>query len=160
MSVAELLKNPNRDKIIEKLFKQLHKALKVPTELSLPYTTNTKKRCDILVERIAKLYDIDTTKKPTYKLVRGFYADENIPTLQYPCAFEIIAIPLKDPFGPNDKWRYPIQHQFIGGVNYSVSPKNNVFEGDYPYVRSLLSSKRYNGLLIRLRIPRCRKSNE
>ena len=48
-----------------------------PAELSLPYTANTKKRCDMLVERIAKLYDIDTTKKePSINSFRGFYTDD------------------------------------------------------------------------------------
>ena len=48
MSIAQLLKKPNKDKIIEKLFNQLTKVLDAPAELSLPYTTNTKKRKDVL----------------------------------------------------------------------------------------------------------------
>ena len=59
-----------------------------------------KKRYDMLVERIGKLYDIDTSEKAksSYKLVRGTYTDDNIQTLEYPFAFEIIAIPIKGPF--------------------------------------------------------------
>jgi hypothetical protein len=129
MSIDNLLNEPNRDKIIEKFFKQLTKVLNPPAELSLPYTTNTKKRRDVLVERIAKLYDIDTTKKSSYKLVRH-YADD---VVRYPCAFEIIAIPFKEPYGPDKEkyWDKPRPQKFIGAVNYSVSPKNNIFEGEY-----------------------------
>jgi hypothetical protein len=126
-----LSKRGNRDKIIERFFLQLIKVLKPPAALSLPFTTNTKKRCDVLVERIAKLYDVDTTKKLSYKLVRKICNDDNIRTLEYPAAFEIIAIPFKDPYGPGEEWTKPKPHVFIGAVNYSVSPKNNIFEGEY-----------------------------
>ena len=137
MSIAQLLNKPNKDKIIEKLFNQLTKVLNPPAELSLPYTTNTKTRRDVLVERIGKLYNIDTSEKSksSYKLVRGIYRDDNIQTLEYPFAFEIIAIPLKEPYGPEDTWDKPKPHEFIGAVNYSVSPKNNIFEGDYGFVK-------------------------
>ena len=136
MSIAQLLKNPNKYKIIERLFNQLTEVLDAPKELSLPYTTNTAKRHDVLVERIGKLYDIDTGEKAksSYKLVRGTYRDDSIQTLEYPFAFEIIAIPIKGPFQNSIKSRTK-PHEFIGAVNYSVSPKNNLFEGDYGVVK-------------------------
>jgi hypothetical protein len=58
ISIAQLLDKKNRDKIIEQLFKQLRNVFRAPEELSLPYTTNTRKRCAALVERISKLYDV------------------------------------------------------------------------------------------------------
>lgn len=147
ISVAQLLKKPNRDKMIERLYNQLRKAIPPPQELLLPYTTNTKKRCEVLVNRIAKLYDIDTTKKPSYKLVRGVYTDDNIRTLQYPIAFEIIAIPFKEPYGPGNAWDEPKPHVFIGAVNYSISPKNNNFEGDYGIVKGRYTQGDISGVL-------------
>ena len=144
MSIAKLLDKKRRDKIIEKLFNQLKDVWNPPSELSLPYTTNTKKRCAILVERIAKLYEIDTTKKPVYKLVRKICTDD---VVRYPAAFEIIAIPFKETYGPDDDWRNPKPQKFIGAVNYSVSPKNNIFEGDYGYVKGFYPRDDIMGVL-------------
>jgi hypothetical protein len=99
--------------------------LDAPLQLSLPYTTNTKKRCKALVTRIAKLYEIDQENKPSYKLLRGTYNDGIV---KYPFAFEIIAIPFKDPFVD------PIKStEIITAVNYSVSPIENSFEGEYQW---------------------------
>ena len=98
ISIAELLSLPDKDGRIERLYHELRKMLDPPAELSLPYT-KTKKRADALVARIAKLYDIDKEKEPSYKLVRGFYKDKN-GIGQYPFVFEIIAIPFKNPIGP------------------------------------------------------------
>ncbi len=92
------------------------------TELSLPYTINTKKRTGALVTRIATLYDIDKDKGPSYKLVRGFYHNDIV---RYPYAFEIIAIPFKNPSANST--------EIITAVNYSVSPRENAFEGDYKW---------------------------
>ena len=77
ISIAELLSLPDKDGRIERLYHELRKMLDPPAELSLPYTKTTKKRTDALVARIAKLYDIDKEKEPSYKLVRGFYKDKN-----------------------------------------------------------------------------------
>ena len=46
--------------------------------------------------------------------------------IQYPYAFEILAIPFKNPIGPPVK-----STEIIAAVNYSVSPRENTFEGDY-----------------------------
>jgi hypothetical protein len=46
--------------------------------------------------------------------------------VQYLYAFEILAIPFKNPIGPPVK-----STEIITGVNYSVSPRENTFEGDY-----------------------------
>jgi hypothetical protein len=47
--------------------------------------------------------------------------------ISFPFAFEIIAIPFTNPTADNTKT------EFIGAVNYSISPKEdgNIFEGDY-----------------------------
>ena len=76
MSVAELLSKPDKDKRIEALYHELKNVRGPPAELSLPYTTNTKKRMVALVARIAKLYEIDKEKEPSYKLIRGFYQSD------------------------------------------------------------------------------------
>ena len=123
MSVAELLSKPDKDKRIEALYHELKNVRGPPAELSLPYTTNTKKRMVALVARIAKLYEIDKEKEPSYKLIRGFYQSDLV---QYPYAFEILAIPFKNPIGPPVK-----STEIIAAVNYSVSPRENTFEGDY-----------------------------
>ena len=130
--ISELLSKPNRDKIIERLFHQLRKVWKAPEELSLPYTANPKKRCAMLVERISKLYNIDTTKKACYKLVKRKHTNDETSLVKYPCAFEIIAIPFKDPYGPDQIWTNPKGQEFIGAINYSISPQNNIFECEYP----------------------------
>lgn len=133
ISIFELVSSKDIDKKMEEFFKQLKNALKSPSELSLPYTTNTKKRKEVLYSRVAesKFYDIDTDKKSSYKLVRGFYNDSMV---EYPFAFEILAIPLKDPLisGPGEPARAK-DTIFIGAVNYSVSPKTNNFEYDEAY---------------------------
>ena len=72
-----------KNKRIEMLYHQLKNVRDPPAELSLPYTTNRKKR---MVARIAKLYDIDKEKEPSYKLCRGFYKDKN-GIVQYPFVF-------------------------------------------------------------------------
>lgn len=123
--VDEFLSKPNKDQRIEQLFYQLRNVLDAPVELSLPFTTITKNRSNALVTRIAKLYDIDREQKPSYRLIRGLYRDG---VVRYPFAFEIIAIPLKNPFVP------PIKStEIITAVNYSVSPIDNIFEGDYEW---------------------------
>lgn len=129
ISISELVKSKDRDKKMELLFKQLKDVLDPPSELSLPYTTNAKKRGEALYSRIeqSKFYDIDTEKKYSYKLVRGFHSGS---TVQYPFAFEILGIPLKDPI--NDATGYQEkQTKVIGAINYSTSPQDNFFDGDY-----------------------------
>jgi hypothetical protein len=123
LSVAELLSKPDKDKRIETLYHELKNVMDPPAELSLPSTTNTKKRMGALVTRIAQLYEIDKKKEPSYKLIRGSYRSTLV---QYPYAFEILAIPFKNPVGPPVK-----STEIIAAVNYSVSPRENTFEGDY-----------------------------
>jgi hypothetical protein len=45
--------------------------------------------------------------------------------LQYPFAFEIIAIPLANP--------REVDNKFIGAINYSISPKGTIFEQKEAY---------------------------
>lgn len=107
---------------IEKLFKNLKEipATATPEQLSLPYTTNRKNRVGALRARIGRVYDIDKGKEPSYRLERGFYDNSMV---QYPYAFEIIAIPLDRPTIK--------QTEFLGAVNYSISPNNIIFDGNY-----------------------------
>jgi hypothetical protein len=138
ITVEELLKKPEkkRNKIIEQYFNELHHIMS-PPELSLPYpakfaTTkgNSRKRYDVLIQRIAKTRpDIDTTKNISYKLVKGIVTDAHY--LKYPFAFEILAVPLKDPVGSSGRSSDVKQHEFLGAVNYSFSPRNNYFDGEY-----------------------------
>ena len=131
ISISKLLSNPNYISEIETFYKQLtdNSVLLPMKELSLPYTTNRKDRLSVLIPRIAELYELDLTKKSSYRVIRGTYNDG---TIQYPYTLEIIAIPLAD--------QRNSETEFIGAVNYSVSPNNIKFEGDYdiaicPYLK-------------------------
>lgn len=145
VSIAELLLDPEKDKKIEKWYKQLKKALPPSEELSLPYTTTNQDRKHALVSRIGQIYDIDIANdnkkiQPIYKAIRGLYRDDILRkiwvdggkayreergrgVIRFPFVFEILAVPLKNP--------KENKSEFIGAVNYSVSPLNNTFEGDY-----------------------------
>jgi hypothetical protein len=129
MSIAELIADPNKGKKLEKLFWQLRAVLSAPNKLSLPYTTNSEQRKDSLVKRIARLHDGKLAiKKAVYKTVDGFYKDDIV---SYPYVFEIIAIPYTDEsIDNNEDW---VTTTFKGSVNYSISPRGNIFEGDYEW---------------------------
>ena len=73
-----------------------------------------------MVPRIAELYRIDKTKEPSYRIEWGYYNDGIV---KYPFAFETLGIPLVNP--KEDETR------FIGAINYSISPNNIKFEGEY-----------------------------
>lgn len=139
ITVQQLLDLPDdeRNKIIEQYFEELHKMMLAP-ELSLPYPTRFKgkhdyysqTRKDILYQRIRNIRDDITTNNKiiSYKLEKGTVTNEN---LQYPFAFEIIAVPLEEPLGDSRRSDDVKRHEFIGMVNYSFSPKNNYFAGKY-----------------------------
>jgi hypothetical protein len=134
-SVAELLEDPHREKKIESLFNRLHRILKPPERLSLPYShVKLEERKKALIHRITPIYAKDylDTSKAVYRLVHGSYKDDSDTSIpvQYPFAFEIIAIPLSDKVLKRNTNR---PSEFIGAVNYSVSPRSNRFEGDYEW---------------------------
>jgi hypothetical protein len=119
-SIAKLLESPNMYKDIEGLYCKLKNALPPQRNLSLPYGTKYKDRINILVSRIGELYDIDENHDMSYRIEHGYFYDGKI---QYPYAFEILGIPLANP-RENDT-------EFIGAINYSISPNNIKFEGGY-----------------------------
>ena len=129
ISIAELIVDPNKNKKLEKLFWQLRAILPAPEKLSLPYTTNNDQRKDTLVKRIARLHNGQLAiKKAVYKTVDGFYKNDIV---AYPYVFEIIAIPYTDEvIDNNEDW---VKSTFKGSVNYSISPRGNIFEGDYEW---------------------------
>ena len=136
ISVAQLMKHPRKEKKIESLFNRLRKILKPAERLSLPYShIKPMERKKALINRILSLYprrDYFNTDKAVYKLVHGSYKDDRVwGTLYYPFAFEIIAIPLSNKILRRDTNR---PSEFIGGVNYSVSPRSNKFEGEYKWM--------------------------
>jgi hypothetical protein len=142
ITVQELLDKPDheRNEIIEQCFIELHNVMD-PPKLSLPYPIRFKigekieKRENVLFRRIRRIRPdiVDNPRKMSYKLVKGTVTDEQL--LNYPFAFEIFAIPLKDPIRYRDDGSASSkdvkQHEFIGMVNYSFSPKNNFFVGKY-----------------------------
>jgi hypothetical protein len=133
ISVYQLVSSEVKDFEMEKFYYELRKEeySKPQNEVSLPYTTNSKKRKQILYRRISesKLYDLRDEEKAVYKLVRKYYDDGNgINAVRYPYAFEILAIPFKDPFDADGHGKGCI---VIGAVNYSISPKDNYFDGEY-----------------------------
>jgi hypothetical protein len=145
VSVADLIPDSEKNKKIERWYKQLKKVLGPSEELSLPYTTTNQDRKNALISRIAQLHDIDIANenkkiKPVYKVIRGSYKDDRFRKIwvdggkayreekgrgiiQFPFVFEILAVPLKEPLKN--------ETEFIGAVNYSVSPLENSFDGDY-----------------------------
>lgn len=144
ISIAKLISDPNKAQKIEQLYfdlkkfkLELEKTKKATTtttttnkKLSLPYATNPGKRKDILVKRIARLYDnkLDD-ERAVYKLEYGNYKNG---VLDYPYVFEIIAIPYGDAtLKEADAHSDAIESRFKGSVNYSISPRGNLFEGEY-----------------------------
>ena len=132
ISVAQLLQNPDRDKKLESLYYQLKHILRPQERLSLPYShLKTEERKKALIDRITPLYPKGylNTDRVVYRLIHGRYKDDK-GILQYPFAFEIIAIPLSDKI-LNENTNRP--SEFIGAVNYSVAPRSNKFEGHYEW---------------------------
>ena len=148
-SLSQLVDDPNRDNKILKYYNQLKSALPPAKEITLPY--KRKEREAALVKRISKLYDIDKDQKPVYKLIPGFYDDTALRKfwldkdtyrmesgkgiIKYPYVFEILAIPRAKPLEGEQKGKSK-QTIFIGAVNYSTSPKSNIFEGEYGFLAS------------------------
>jgi hypothetical protein len=148
-SLLQLVNNPDRDRKILEYYDQLKSALPPAKEITLPY--KRKEREAALVKRISKLYDIDKEQKPVYKLISGFFDDTTLRKvwldkdtyrmetgkgiIKYPYVFEIIAIPRAKPLEGEQKGKSK-QTIFIGAVNYSTSPKSNIFEGEYGFLAS------------------------
>jgi hypothetical protein len=129
VSIADLVADThNKDKREENQFWQLRAVLPAPEKLSLPYAAGEQRKA-ALVRRIARLYDGRlNTKAAVYKTVDGFYKNDIV---AYPFVFEIIAIPYSDEsIVINENW---VKSDFKGSVNYSVSPRGNIFESDYQW---------------------------
>jgi hypothetical protein len=133
ISVSQLVSSKDRNNEMEKLYYELRKEeySKPQTELDLPYPTNSKKRKEMLYRRISEsnLYDIREKEKAVYKLIRKHYSDGySVNAVKFPYAFEVLAIPFNNPFNADGRGKGNI---VIGAVNYSVSPKDNYFDGEY-----------------------------
>jgi hypothetical protein len=141
ISIAELCELPDkeRDKKIEHFYKQLWKVKMPPLkELVLPYPTNKNKRKSVLMGRLSRLYgNLDKDKKrASYKPIFKTYVDEKR-KISFPYFFEILAVPFDNPITASSGV------EFVGAVNYSISPKenSNIFGGEdyidyldyYPY---------------------------
>jgi hypothetical protein len=130
ISIAQLLRDPDRDKKLESFYYQLKHILRPSERLSLPYShLKYDERKKALIDRIMPFYPKGylNMNKAVYRLIHDSYEDEK-DILQYPFAFEIIAIPISDEILKQNANR---PSEFIGGVNYSIAPKSNIFEGDY-----------------------------
>jgi hypothetical protein len=124
ISIGELIVHPDRDKKVERLYYELRNILPPPQELSLPYKNTKQSRKKALIERIMRLYPGLDPEKAVYKTATGIHRDKDI---EYPSFFEIIAIPYRTEILDNE---YK-SSKFIGTVNYSMSPRDNSFEGQY-----------------------------
>src|SRR5215211_1957601 len=156
ISIADFMQDPDRSKKIESLFNRLRRILDPPKELSLPYShIKREERKKALVDRIVQLYPTKKNyldaDKATYKLVTREYDDESLRKiwtedgtrysyrkgkglLHFPFVFEIVAIPLSwDVVNKALNHGEYIPSKFIGAVNYSLSPRGNIFEGDYDW---------------------------
>lgn len=149
ISITQLIQDPNRHEKIEALYYELKNvfASKIAkTKLSLPYSISSQKRKEALIERVTSLFpnQLDSNKA-VYKIIHGNYNDDELRKvwsddgktyyiekgkgmLHYPFAIEIIAIPYHADLLNGDINQAT---QFIGSVNYSISPRGNIFEGDY-----------------------------
>jgi hypothetical protein len=148
-SLSQLVNDPDRDNKILRYYNQLKSVLPPAKEITLPY--KRKEREAALLKRISELYDIDKEQKPVYKLILGFHDDTALRKVwldkdtyrmetgkgivKYPYVFEIIAIPRAKPLEGDQKGKSK-QTIFIGVVNYSTSPKSNIFEGEYGFLAS------------------------
>jgi hypothetical protein len=142
ISIADLMLDPDKYKKVEAFYYQLESKLPAPKRLSLPYPVNDfNKRKQPLVDRIIQLYpDLLDADKAVYKAVNGFHDDgdgdgggnNNNGTLRYPFVFEVVAVPYNDKALEGGKNRAT---EFLGFVNYSISPKGNKFEGDYKWYK-------------------------
>jgi hypothetical protein len=130
ISVAQLLQDPDKDKKLESLYYHLKHVLRPSERLSLSHL-KTEERKKALINRITPLYPRGclNTGKAVYRLIHGSYRDEK-GILQFPFVFEIVAIPLSDEILKHNINR---PSEFIGGVNYSIAPRSNIFEGDYQW---------------------------
>jgi hypothetical protein len=124
ISIGELIAHPDRDKKVERLYYELRNILPPPQELSLPYKNTKQSRKKALVERIMRLYPGLDPEKAVYKVATRIYRDKDV---EYPSFFEIIAIPYSTEILDNENK----SSKFIGTVNYSMSPRDNSFEGEY-----------------------------
>jgi hypothetical protein len=130
ISIAELCELPDkeRDKLIEGYYTQQRKAMKPPTKLSIPYTTDTVKRKKILMNRLHSIYDgLDRRpERAAYKSISAVYENHK-KGISFPYFIEMLAIPWDNPKTANHGVTY------TGAVNYSVSPKehSNLFSGNY-----------------------------
>ena len=150
ISVTELMEDPDKDKKLESFYHMLKQILRPSKRLSLPYShIKPEERKRALVERIARLYPKGhlNIERAAYKLINDSYNDdklrkiwnedtqaytckEDAGILHYPFVFEVIAIPLSDDVLKVDTNR---PTEFIGGINYSIAPRSNIFEGDYQW---------------------------
>jgi hypothetical protein len=127
ITIGELISDAQREKKVEKLYYRLKSTLPSPTELSLPYrTTIQSKRREAIIDRIVRIYSNLDPKKAVYKAVTGIYHGPS--EASYPFTFEIIAIPYSTDLLDINKHR---ASEFIGMINYSVSPRGNIFDGSY-----------------------------
>lgn len=135
-----LTDDKKRNRKIECFYTQLQNALPPPPKLTLPYTANKQQRKAALIERLAILYDdLDSNeKKASYKSIHGYYQDTK-KGVAYPYFWEILAIPFVDP--THAKKRI----DFIGAINYSISPKTygSLFEGEYKVSAYNLETEEY-----------------
>lgn len=132
ISVTQLLQDPDRDKKLESLYYQLKQVLRPQERLSLPYShLKTEERKKALINRIIPLYPRGylNSDRAVYRLIHDSHKDEKA-ILHYPFAFEIIAIPISDEILKQNTNR---PSEIIGGINYSIAPKSNIFEGDYQW---------------------------
>ncbi len=122
------------DDMIERCYNDLRRnsRLKPPKKVSLPYD-DVKERARALVENIALQYPagaLDTEAgMKTHRIIKGEVVEDEAYQVQYPFAFEIVAIPYKKELLEEKPQGYA--SEFIGYINNSYSPKGTRFEGEY-----------------------------
>ena len=146
MTIADLISDSQRENKIEKLYDELREKSNPLEKLSLPYShIRPKERKEHLINRIVQIYGLSHIHYGKFDISRAIYKildSEKVRTpttngVQYPFAFEIIAIPIDRDYlidqgskGGEESKIFPTRF-IAGAVNYTVSPKANTFQGDY-----------------------------
>jgi hypothetical protein len=144
-TISELNEDPDREEKIKALYQELRKKINPAKELSLPYShIKRKERKQHLIDRVLQINDLNFNSvsadvdRAVYEILHDEVIISNIHHdghgfTRYPYALEILTIPLKPShllLAENIGVVYQSKF-FVGAVNYTVSPKPNVFNGEY-----------------------------
>lgn len=149
ITISDLKDDPYRETKIEKLYQELRGLMNAPQELSLPYShISRRERKQYLVDRLTAIYGgypTYDTPRAVYKVVTSQVKTEEV---EYPYVFEMISIPRTPENLIDEGVNYDIIHPTlfaVGAVNYTVSPRPNLFSGHYGTFVVMVKDKKAPG---------------